>query len=62
MNPGFNLAREKWIMVLDEGGRVEEITLVDALVQAHRWRKLAGETPTQDVAMLRFLLAILYEI
>ncbi|MBQ3425364.1 MAG: type I-E CRISPR-associated protein Cse1/CasA [Clostridia bacterium] len=60
MNPCFNLAREKGIMVLDEGGRVEEITLVDALVQAHRWRKLAGETPTQDVAMLRFLLAILY--
>lgn len=60
MDPCFNLARERWIRVLTADGRVEEITLLQALAKAHEYRALASETPTQNVAMLRFLLAVLY--
>ena len=60
MNPVFNLVDEPWVRVLREDGTAEELSLRDALLSAHRYRALAGETPTQDVAMLRLLLAVLY--
>ncbi len=60
MDPCFNLAREKWIRVQNADGSVEEVTLVKALTNASEYRALAGETPTQNVAVLRFLLAVLY--
>ena len=60
MKPYFNLTEEKWVRVLDRQGQVYETTLPEALLRAHELRDLAGETPTQDVAMLRFLLAVLY--
>lgn len=60
MNPYFNLAEEKWIRVLETDGSVKEATILDALSRASEYRGLAGETSTQDVAMLRFLMAVLY--
>ncbi|MGX8705904.1 MAG: type I-E CRISPR-associated protein Cse1/CasA [bacterium] len=60
MTPCFNLTEESWIRVMTAEGRVETVTLNEALTHAHTCRGLAGETPTQDVAMLRFLLAVLY--
>ena len=60
MTPCFNLTEESWIRVMTAEGRVETVTLSEALTRAHAYRGLAGETPTQDVAMLRFLLAVLY--
>lgn len=56
----FNLLREPWIMVLDLEGKTEEVSLLTALERAHEFRCLAGELPTQDVAVLRLLLAVLY--
>lgn len=56
----FNLLREPWIMVLDIGGKTREVSLLEVLERAHEFRGLAGELPTQDVAILRLLMAALY--
>lgn len=56
----FNLLYEPWILVLDLAGETEEVSLLTALERAHEFRCLAGELPTQDVAVLRLLLATLY--
>lgn len=60
MEKKFNLLEEPWIRVLDENGLLKEVSILEALREAHRFKKLAGELPTQDVALLRLLLAILY--
>ena len=41
---------------------VQEVSLPDALLHAHEYRDLAGELPTQDAAMLRLLLAVLFTV
>ena len=58
----FNLLDEPWILVLSDGQKLREISLTDALVNAHKYRCLAGELPTQDIAVLRLLLAVLYTV
>ena len=60
MDPCFNLIDEKWIRLMKMDGTPEELTLPEVLMRAHEYYSLAGETPTQDVAMLRLLLAVLY--
>jgi CRISPR system Cascade subunit CasA len=59
MKSEFNLLREPWICVLD-GGTAREVSLVEALRGAHKISRIAGELPTQDVAVLRLLLAVMY--
>lgn len=56
----FNLLHEPWIQVLNLNGETEEVSLLNVLERAHELRCLAGELPTQDVAVLRLLLATLY--
>ena len=56
----FNLLREPWILVLNWEGRPEEVSLLTVLERAHEYRCLAGELPTQDVVILRLILAALY--
>lgn len=56
----FNLLHEPWIMVLNLEGKTEEVSLLTALERAHEFRCLAGELPTQDVSVLRLILATLY--
>lgn len=56
----FNLLFEPWILVLNMKGEQEEVSLLTALERAHEFKCLAGELPTQDVAILRLLLATLY--
>lgn len=59
----FNLLEEKWIAVMsDEKGRVEEVSLLDIFKNADNYVRLAGDMPTQDFAVLRFLLAILHTV
>lgn len=60
MEAKFNLLYEPWIRVLDATGEVKEISLLGVFRDAHRIKGLAGELPTQDVAVLRLLLAVLY--
>lgn len=59
---GFNLTEKPWIRVTDKNCRVMEVSLPDALVNAHRYSALAGESPAQDAAMLRLLIAVVYTV
>lgn len=56
----FNLLNEPWIQVLNLSGETEEMSMLSVLERSHEVRCLAGELPTQDVAVLRLLLAALY--
>jgi len=58
----YNLLDEPWICVMKENGEVKELSLMDVLLHAHQYRRLAGELPTQDVAVLRLLLAVLQTV
>lgn len=58
----FNLLEEPWIRVLRPDCTVEEISLRQVLLQAQSYSDLAGELPTQDVAILRLLLAVLHAV
>lgn len=58
----FNLLEEPWVCVMQENGEVKELSLIDALIHAHQYRGLSGELPTQDVAVLRLLLAVLQTV
>jgi len=58
--PEFNLLREPWIVVMKGDGTTEEVGLLELFACAHQFRGLAGELPTQDIAVLRLLLAILH--
>lgn len=59
----FNLLDEKWLIVMTgEKGETEEVSLKELFENAHRYKQLAGETPTQDFAVLRLLLAVLHTV
>ncbi|WP_367569143.1 type I-E CRISPR-associated protein Cse1/CasA [Lacrimispora sp.] len=59
----FNLLDEKWLVVMTgEKGETEEVSLKELFRNAHKYKQLAGETPTQDFAVLRLLLAVLHTV
>ena len=58
----FNLLDKPWIRVIDSECRVREASVLDALSSAHQYRALAGESPAQDAAVLRLLIAIVYTV
>lgn len=58
----FNLLDEPWIRVMTEDCKVQECTLPQVLLESHHYLCLAGELPTQDVAILRLLLAVLHTV
>jgi len=58
----FNLLEDRWILVMKPDGTTEEVSLLKLFENAHHWRGLAGELPTQDVAVLRLLLAVLHAV
>lgn len=58
----FNLLDEPWVRVLCPDCSVREVSLTDALLHAHEYKGLAGELSTQDVAVLRLLLAVLHTV
>ena len=58
----FNLIKEPWIRVMNKDYSVEEVSLHDAILKAHEFLGLAGETKAQDFAILRFILAIMYTV
>lgn len=55
----FNLLDEPWIWVRTNDGETREVSLTDALVEAHAIACLAADIPTQDFAILRLMLAVL---
>ena len=59
----FNLLDEAWISVVyDERGSTKEVSLIDLFQNAHHYLDLAGDTKTQDFAVLRVLLAVLHTV
>ena len=58
----FNLLREPWIRVMKPDSSVVECSLMQTLLDSHHYLRLAGELPTQDVAVLRLLLAVLHTV
>ena len=58
----FDLLNEPWIRVMTDDCTVCECSLTRVLLNSHRYRCLANELPTLNVAILRLLLAILHTV
>ena len=58
----FNLIDEPWIRVTDKNCNIIEVSLKDAIINAHEYKALKGELPTQDVAVMRLILAIIHTV
>ncbi|MFJ2815110.1 type I-E CRISPR-associated protein Cse1/CasA [Streptomyces sp. NPDC087294] len=59
--PSFNLAVEPWLPVQRADGTVTQVSLLELFGQAGSLRRLVGDVPTQEIALLRLLLAVLYD-
>lgn len=55
----FNLTTDPWIKVINKDSKEEMVSLLQLFENAQEYRQLAGEMRSQDLAILRFLLAIL---
>lgn len=59
----YNLLDEPWISVVtDYKGTTKSVGLKEFFRDAHKFIALAGDMPTQDFAVMRFLLAILHTV
>ncbi|GEM_PF-1966979 len=56
----FNLLDAEWIPVLYRDGTYKRVGILDALKDAGKIRQIAASNPMDRVAILRFLLALLY--
>ncbi|WP_173668172.1 type I-E CRISPR-associated protein Cse1/CasA [Thermobifida fusca] len=59
--PSFNLITQPWLPVQYRDGTEKELSLLEVFKQAPLLRRLVGDVPTQEFALLRFLLAILHD-
>jgi CRISPR system Cascade subunit CasA len=59
--PSFDLVSRPWLPVQRLDGTTSELSLRDVFAQAGRIRRLVGDLPTQEFALLRLLLAILHD-
>jgi CRISPR system Cascade subunit CasA len=63
--PSFNLVDRPWlrpVWLRQHDPAKESVGLKDLLEQAHRIRRLVGDTPPQTIALHRLLLAILHRV
>ena len=59
----FNLIDEPWISVItDNTGQTQEVSLTSLFENAHLYKRIAGDTATQDFAVLRVLLSVLHTV
>ena len=58
----FCLLNEPWIRVLTPECDLKEVSLKEALLNAHEYAGLGGEMPAQDVAVLRLLVAVVHTV
>lgn len=59
MSSSFDLGHEPWIAVRTDSG-VVEMSILGVFREAAHIRAIAGELPTQDMAIMRLLLVILH--
>ncbi|MFI6646325.1 type I-E CRISPR-associated protein Cse1/CasA [Streptomyces sp. NPDC050529] len=57
----FDLTTQPWIPVLRQGGDQEELSLRQVFAQAGSLRRLVGDLPTQEFALIRLLLAVAHD-
>jgi CRISPR system Cascade subunit CasA len=57
----FDLTSSPWLPVLRPDGTASEMSLREVFTQAHAIRRLVGDLPTQEFALLRLLLAIAHD-
>jgi CRISPR system Cascade subunit CasA len=60
MVPSFNLVDQPWIPCLQHNGQVAEFSLRDLFAHAHELVDVAADSPMENAALYRFLLAILH--
>lgn len=58
----FDLVERPWIPVLDLDGHERELSLAALFAGAGELRRLVGDIPTQEFALVRLLLAILHDV
>ena len=56
----YDLRTEPWIPVERMDGTQATVSIRDALCEAHRIRRISGEIPGENIALLRLLLALVY--
>lgn len=56
----YNLLSEPWIPVLRSDGTTQRLGILDTLKQAHNIRQIATSNPMDRMAILRFLLSVVY--
>ncbi len=56
----FNLLDEPWIIVKTKTNETKTWSILELFEHAHEAQGLAGELPTQDIAIMRVLLAIMH--
>ncbi|WP_328917900.1 MULTISPECIES: type I-E CRISPR-associated protein Cse1/CasA [unclassified Streptomyces] len=59
--PSFDLVSRPWLPVVRSDGTTAELSLHQVFAQAAGVRRLVGDVPTQEFALLRLLLAILHD-
>ncbi|MFS4093166.1 type I-E CRISPR-associated protein Cse1/CasA [Streptomyces sp. AF1A] len=57
----FDLTTKPWIPVLRGDGSQEELSLRQVFEQAHDLRRVVGDLPTQEFALVRLLLAVAHD-
>ncbi|WP_329367166.1 type I-E CRISPR-associated protein Cse1/CasA [Streptomyces sp. NBC_00669] len=59
--PNFDLVARPWLPVQRLDGSTAELSLRDAFAHAGKLRRLVGDVPTQEFALLRLLVAVLHD-
>ncbi|MFE5519165.1 type I-E CRISPR-associated protein Cse1/CasA [Streptomyces virginiae] len=59
--PGFDLVSRPWLPVQLRDGTAAELSLNEVFARAADIRRLVGDLPTQEFALMRLLLAILHD-
>ncbi|MGW5590881.1 type I-E CRISPR-associated protein Cse1/CasA [Streptomyces sp. NPDC003857] len=59
--PSFDLTTRPWIEVLNGNGSQEEVSLRQVFAHAGHLRRIVGDLPTQEFALLRLLLAVAHD-
>jgi CRISPR system Cascade subunit CasA len=62
MMPSFNLLDEKWIPTVMADSEPGELSLREALIEAHRTKELFDNSPLLTAALHRVLLAVLWRV
>ncbi|MHC3474897.1 type I-E CRISPR-associated protein Cse1/CasA [Streptomyces sp. 7R007] len=57
----FDLTARPWIPVLGRDGSQDELSLRQVFEQVHELRRIVGDLPTQEFALVRLLLAIAHD-